>query len=49
MRCVAVPVPDPLPLALSISGPALRMTPELVERAVPVLRDVAERLGRDLG
>ena len=49
VRCVAVPVPGvPVRLALSVSGPAPRMTAALVERAVPVLREVAAALARDL-
>jgi IclR family transcriptional regulator, acetate operon repressor len=50
VRCVAVPVPDaPVRLALSISGPAPRMTPELVRRAVPLLTAVACDFSADLG
>ena len=49
VRCVAVPVQDaPVRLALSISGPAPRMTPELVERAVPLLQEVAAAFSADL-
>jgi IclR family transcriptional regulator, acetate operon repressor len=49
VRCVAVAVPDaPTRLGLSVSGPATRMTPAVVERAVPVLRDAAVNLSRDL-
>ncbi len=49
VRCVAVPVPDaPVRLALSISGPAPRMTPELVRRAVPLLTQVARDFSADL-
>lgn len=49
VRCVAVPVPDaPVRLALSISGPAPRMTPELVQRAVPLLQQVAGAFADDL-
>jgi len=49
VRCVAVPVRDaPVRLALSISGPAPRMTPELVQRAVPLLQDVAADFSADL-
>ncbi len=49
MRCVAVAVPDaPSKLALSISGPATRVTDDLVARAVPLLtraaRDLSEQL-----
>ena len=49
VRCVAVPVEDaPVRLALSISGPAPRMTSELVLRAVPLLQSVAAELSADL-
>ena len=49
VRCVAVPVPGvPVRLALSVSGPAPRMTAAVVERAVPVLKEVAAALARDL-
>jgi IclR family acetate operon transcriptional repressor len=49
VRCVAVPVRDaPVRLALSISGPAPRMTPDLVQRAVPVLTEVAAAFSADL-
>ena len=49
VRCVAVPVQDaPVRLALSVSGPAPRMTPELVQRAVPLLHEVAAAFSADL-
>ena len=49
VRCVAVAVPDaPTRLGLSVSGPATRMTPAVVERAVPILREAAAALSRDL-
>ena len=49
VRCVAVPVPDaPVRLALSISGPAPRMSPDLVQRAVPVLTQAAAAFSADL-
>jgi len=49
VRCVAVAVPDaPTRLGLSVSGPATRMTPAVVERAAPMLRDAAAKLSRDL-
>ena len=45
VRCVAVALGGgPLPLALSISGPAPRMTDELVAEAVPRLRRAAVAL-----
>lgn len=49
VRCVAVPVPDaPTRLALSVSGPATRMTEDAVERAVPLLQAAAAGLSKDL-
>ena len=49
MRCVAVRVREaPVGLALSISGPAPRMTPDLVQRAVPLLKEVADAFSADL-
>jgi len=49
VRCVAVAVPRaPSRIALSVSGPATRMTDDLVARAVPLLTDAARRLSDDL-
>lgn len=49
VRCVAVAVPDvPFRLAISVSGPATRMTNELVERAVPLLNRAGAALSADL-
>ena len=49
VRCVAVPVLDtPSRLAISISGPAGRMTEDLVGRAVPLLTQAAKSLSADL-
>ncbi|WP_272496307.1 IclR family transcriptional regulator [Nocardioides sp. B-3] len=49
VRCVAVNVPDvPTRLALSVSGPAERMSQELVERAVPLLTRAGKALSADL-
>lgn len=49
VRCVAVAVPDaPAKLAMSVSGPAGRMTEEVVERAVPLLQRAGEALSADL-
>jgi IclR family acetate operon transcriptional repressor len=46
VRCVAVSVPGPAEhLALSVSGPAPRMTDEALAHAVPVLQRAARRLG----
>jgi IclR family transcriptional regulator, acetate operon repressor len=49
VRCVAVPVPGALtPLGISVSGPAPRMTEELVARAVPLLHHAADRLTSEI-
>ncbi len=49
VRCVAIVVPDaPTPIAISVSGPTARMTPDLITRAAPLLRDAAARLSLDL-
>ena len=49
VRCVAVAVPDvPSRLAISISGPAGRMTEDLLERAVPFLTQAAKSFSDDL-
>lgn len=49
VRCVAVPVPDvPTRLALSVSGPAERMSEDLVDRAVPLLIQAGKALSVDL-
>jgi len=49
VRCVAVAVPDaPSPLAISISGPAGRMSEDLVERAVPLLTQASKAFSEDL-
>ncbi|MBH5337650.1 IclR family transcriptional regulator [Streptomyces pactum] len=45
VRCLAVPVPDsPTSAAISISGPAGRVTEEATEEIVPVLKEVAAQL-----
>jgi IclR family acetate operon transcriptional repressor len=49
VHCVAVPVLGTSNrLAVSVSGPAPRMTPALVERAVPLLRQAAADLAAEL-
>ncbi|MCW2879676.1 MAG: Transcriptional regulator, IclR family [Sphaerisporangium sp.] len=49
VSCVAVPVLGTLnPLAVSVSGPAPRMTAAVVDRAVPLLRQAADDLAREL-
>ena len=50
VRCVAVAVPDlSSRLAISVSGPAPRMTDDVVARAVPLLTEVAAALSAELG
>ncbi|MGW1077240.1 IclR family transcriptional regulator [Streptomyces sp. NPDC002537] len=45
VRCLAVPVPNsPTHAAISISGPAGRVTDEATERIVPLLQEVAGEL-----
>ena len=49
VRCIAVKVPEStLPLAISVSGPAPRMTDDLVGDAFPVLRAAAASFAADL-
>jgi IclR family acetate operon transcriptional repressor len=49
VRCVAVPlVGAPGAFALSVSGPAVRMTFDVVHRAVPLLQSAARDLVADL-
>jgi IclR family acetate operon transcriptional repressor len=49
VRCLAVPVPDaPTAAAISISGPAGRVTDTATDTIVPVLREVAHRLAAAL-
>ena len=49
VRCVGVAVGvSPQRLAISISGPSERVSDELVERAVPLLRATADRLAKEL-
>ncbi len=50
VRCVALPVQGALgTLAISVSGPAPRMTTELVARAVPLLQEAGRQLSTELG
>jgi IclR family acetate operon transcriptional repressor len=50
VRCVAVAVPGVRGrLAVSVSGPSGRMTPETVERAVPLLTATSAALAAELG
>ncbi|MFE0422989.1 IclR family transcriptional regulator [Streptomyces sp. NPDC058953] len=49
VRCLAVPVPDsPTAAAISISGPAGRVTDAATEKIVPVLQEVARDLSAAL-
>ncbi|MHB1289933.1 IclR family transcriptional regulator [Georgenia sp.] len=49
VRCFAVSVPGaPTPSAVSVSGPAIRVTYEFGERALPVLRELADRIAAEL-
>lgn len=49
VRCYAVPIPRaPTPMAVSVSGPVSRVDLDFGERAVPLLRATAERIGKDL-
>jgi IclR family acetate operon transcriptional repressor len=49
VRCVAVPLTGaPTPAALSVSGPSGRMTPEIVQQVVPLMRKAADRFTKDL-
>lgn len=49
VRCLAVTVPDsPTAAAISISGPAGRVTEAATDKIVPVLQDVARQLARAL-
>ena len=49
VRCFAVPVPDaPTPTALSVSGPAVRVTYDFGAAAVPVLQAAARQISSEL-
>lgn len=49
VRCFAVPVPHaPTPTALSVSGPAARVTYEIGAAAVPVLQAAAAQISTEL-
>lgn len=50
VRCFAVPVPEaPTPTAISVSGPAARVTMESADRIVPLLKRVAKELTAQFG
>ncbi|WP_166849407.1 IclR family transcriptional regulator [Isoptericola sp. BMS4] len=49
VRCFAVPVPGaPTPTAVSVSGPAARVTYEFGETALPLLHDAARQISAEL-
>ncbi|WP_031464915.1 IclR family transcriptional regulator [Sciscionella sediminilitoris] len=49
VRCVAVAVPGgPAPAAVSVSGPEGRLTPEVITKIVPIVRETARALGTQL-
>jgi IclR family acetate operon transcriptional repressor len=49
VRCVALVVPDaPRPMAISASGPAPRMTNDVVAKAAPMLREAAAQISAEL-
>lgn len=49
VRCFAVPIPGtPTPTAISVSGPDARVTYEFGERAVPVLKAMAQEISEAL-
>lgn len=49
VRCFAMAVPDaPTPTAISVSGPVSRVDDAFAERAIPLLRQAAAAISRDL-
>jgi IclR family acetate operon transcriptional repressor len=48
VRCVAVGMPGTAPMAVSVSGPAARMTDDLIMTAVSALRTAAAQLRQQL-
>ena len=46
VRCVAVGIPGAVPMAVSVSGPAARMTDALVDVALGALRTAGAQLAR---
>lgn len=50
VRCLAMAVPNaPTPTAISVSGPVSRVDGAVAERAVPLLREAALAISRELG
>jgi IclR family acetate operon transcriptional repressor len=48
VRCVAVGLPSTAPMAISVSGPAARMTDDVITAAVSALRAAADQLQHQL-
>jgi IclR family acetate operon transcriptional repressor len=49
VRCFAMAVPNaPTPTAISVSGPVSRVDDAFAERAIPLLREAAESISRDI-
>ena len=49
VRCYAVSIPKaPAPMAVSVSGPLSRVDEAFGDRAVPVLRAIADRVSTEL-
>ncbi len=49
VRCVALTVPQAArPMALSMSGPLTRMSDDVIDQAVPILRQAAAKIGAEL-
>ena len=48
VRCVAVGLPSTAPMAISVSGPAARMTDDVITSAVSALRAAADQLQHQL-
>lgn len=48
VRCVALPIPETaMHMAVSMSGPQMRMTDELIQRALPALRQAGEQIAEE--
>ncbi len=49
VRCFAMAVPNaPTPSAISVSGPVSRVDEDFADKAVPILREAAEAISREL-
>lgn len=49
VRCFAMSIPDaPAPLAISVSGPISRVDQAFADRAIPMLREAAEQISREM-